>query len=101
MAAAIVKLDALADPVRAATENNDLLGCTWRSLAFRLIGGVHIRRGGREFSCAGVDALIGRADASRATGSPHFKLGLARDLGQAPVRKPLRLHKAPVRCGLG
>ncbi len=66
MAAAIIELDALADTVRAAAENDDLLAI--RNFGFRarladerrLIGRVHI--GGRrsEFGGAGIDALIDR-----------------------------------------
>ena len=63
VAAAIVKLDPLADPVRPAAQNDDLFGVRWASLAFgiavglSLIRGIHIGRLRLEFGGAGVDPL--------------------------------------------
>ena len=72
VAAAIVELDALADAVRAAAENDDLVFVRRRRLIGgaagerRLVGRIHVggRRG--EFGGAGVDALEHRAHAERA-----------------------------------
>ena len=66
MDAAIIELDALADPVGAAAEDDTLRAVARLGFAFRrvdpvaLIGRVHIRGQRREFGGAGVDALIDR-----------------------------------------
>ena len=66
MAAAIVELDALADAVRAAAEDDDLLGVRRARLALRrsgearLIGRVHIGGGRGELCRASIDALVDR-----------------------------------------
>ncbi len=68
---AIVELDALADPVRSAAENDDLVLVRWRALVRqltrerRLIGRIHVGGGGGELGRAGVDALEHRANAER------------------------------------
>src|SRR5581483_10535590 len=68
---AIIELDALADPVRPAAEDHDLLLVRGRALVGggarerRLIGRIHIGGGGSELGRAGVDALEHRADAER------------------------------------
>ena len=67
MDTAIVEFDPLADPVRTAAQDDDLLAVGDLGLAFRLgqavafIAGVHIGRFAGEFCGAGVDALIDRA----------------------------------------
>ncbi len=90
--AAVVELDALADPVRAAAENHDLLALGRLGLALLLVGGVHVGGLRRELGGAGVDALVDR---------PHAQLVAARaDRGlvgpeqprQAAIRKSLRLQ---------
>ncbi|MBA7468683.1 hypothetical protein ES707_03935 [subsurface metagenome] len=68
MAAAIVELDALADAVRPAAEDDDLLAIRRRAFISRvagerrLIGRIHVGRGGGEFRRAGIDPLEHRAD---------------------------------------
>ena len=69
VAAAIVELDALADAVRPAAEDDDLLAR--RDLGFgaglagegRLVGRVHVGGGRGEFGSTCVDALVDRVDA--------------------------------------
>ena len=69
VAAAIVELDALADAVRPAAEDDDFLAR--RNLRFgagladegRLVGGIHVGGGRGEFGGACVDALVDRVDA--------------------------------------
>ncbi len=70
VAAAIVELDALADPVRAATQDDRFLAVRRCGFAFRdlaqgagLVGRVHVGGVGGEFGGAGVDALEDRANA--------------------------------------
>ena len=79
VAAAVVELDALADPVRTTAEDHHLAPRLWRYLTLRghdlelacgiepfdraLVAGVVVRRGGSEFSGAGVDRFEYRIDA--------------------------------------
>jgi len=64
MDAAIVELDALADPVGPAAQNDDLLAVARIGLAFRrldavaLVAGIHIRRQRGELGGTGIDALV-------------------------------------------
>ena len=58
--AAVVELDALADAVRAAAEDDDLLPRRRVRLALLLVGAVEVRRERLELGRAGVDALVGR-----------------------------------------
>src|SRR5690348_13715313 len=76
MAAAIVKLDALADAVGSAAEDHDplfawLLG---RRFVFLFVGAVVIRRVGLELGRAGIDRLVGGHDAAglAAVADRHF-----------------------------
>ena len=83
VAAAVVELDALADAVRPAAEDHDLLLVRRRGLAGggagerRLVGRIHVggRRG--ELGRAGVDALEHRPHAERAAAlaSPRRRSG--------------------------
>ena len=73
VAAAVVELDALADAVRAAAEDDRLLAIARLGLALgrlaeraALVGRVHVGRRRRELGRAGVDALEHRPHAQRA-----------------------------------
>ena len=72
MAAAVVELDALADAVGPAAEDDDFLLVGRRRLVGdfagerRLVGRIHVGRGRGEFGGAGVDALEHRPHAERA-----------------------------------
>src|SRR6516165_6594652 len=84
MDTAVVELDALANSVRSPTENDHFSPIARVGLAFgrikpaALVRGIHVRRKGREFSCAGVDALVSRPQivASAAFGH-HFLVELS------------------------
>ena len=85
VAAAIVKLDALPDPVGTAAEN-DHLGALRRPrftgrrpVERRLVGRVHIGGGRSEFRRAGVDALVDGLDAERRADRRNV---LFRDIGE-------------------
>ena len=79
MDAAIVELDALADAVGAAAQDDDLVARGGRRLAFRLahpvalVGRIHVGGERGELGGAGVDALIDGMDA--------VEIAPARDLG--------------------
>ena len=71
VAAAIVELDALADAVGAAAEDDDLLAVGRARLVGdgagerHLVGRVHVGGGRGELGGAGVDALVDRMDVER------------------------------------
>ena len=58
--AAVVELDALADPVRTAAEDDDLLSVGLAGLVLVAVGRVEVRRVGLELRGAGVDQAVGR-----------------------------------------
>ena len=62
VAAAVVELDALADPVGAAAENDDLVARVRIRLAGRLVRAVEIRRERFELRRAGIDPLVDRLE---------------------------------------
>ena len=79
VAAAIVELDALADAVRPAAEDDDLLARPWAAprrpalpAKGARIGRVHVGGGRGELGRAGVDALVDRAHAERAAARVTF-----------------------------
>ena len=101
VAAAVVELDPLADPVRPAAEDDRLLPPRGLALAggglaegAGLIGGIHVGRGGAELAGAGVDALEHRPNARRLARRAHLGLGLLGQLGQARVGKAQGLQPA-------
>ena len=104
MAAAIVKLDALADPVRSTAENDDFVLVRRRALVDhmacerRFIGRIHIRGRRREFGRTGVDAFEYGTHAERATLRFHGLFGPARQHGQPRIRKAHRLQASHAKC---
>ena len=74
--AAVVELDALADAVRSAAEDDDFLFVRLAGFVFVAVGGVEIRRVGLELRGAGIDEAVGRDDAF------GFALGADRVLGR-------------------
>ena len=106
VAAAIVELDALADAVRTAAEDDDLLPVRGLRLVGdgagerRLVGRVHVggRRG--ELGRAGVDALEHRPHAERAPRRRHIGLGALRQHREARVGEAHRLEAAQRAGGL-
>ncbi len=127
--AAIVELDALADAVRAAAEDDHLalsrrLGLAFgRVFAVALVAGIHVGRGRGELGGAGVDALVDRADARaaaqrrdlgfascpassarRASEKPSFfsrEHSRARSLRQAVGARPRLPHRRRARSPAG
>ena len=57
MAAAVVELDSLADAVRPAAEDHDLLARLRRGLVLGLVARVQVRREALELGRAGIDAV--------------------------------------------
>uniref|UniRef100_A0A0N4ZAF6 NAD-specific glutamate dehydrogenase n=1 Tax=Parastrongyloides trichosuri TaxID=131310 RepID=A0A0N4ZAF6_PARTI len=108
VAAAVVELDALADAVGTAAEDDGFLlvrrgGFALGDLAqgAGLIGRIHIGGGRGELGGAGVDALEHRAHAERATGGAHGGFGRTGQLGQTGVGEALGLELAEVDLGRG
>ncbi len=89
---AVVEFDALADAVRAAAEDHDLLAVGRVGLALFIVGRVHIGRVGGELGRAGVDPLVHRADAQRVAALAHLLVGAVHQEGQAAVREALLLE---------
>ncbi len=100
MAAAIVELDALADAVRPAAEDDDLLAVRRRALVRRvacerrLVGRVHVGRGRGEFRRAGVDALEHRAHVELVALGGGFRLGQAGENRKPGIGKAHGLQRA-------
>ena len=100
VAAAIIELDALADAVRAAAEDDDFLLVGRRRLIDgaagerHVVGRIHIGRGGSEFGGAGVDALEHRPHAEVVALLRYGCRGLAGELGEPGIGKAHRLEPA-------
>ena len=73
MHAAIIEFDTLADPVRAAAENNDFFPIGRPGFAFLFIGGIQISGIGGKFRRTGINALIDRADILLMADIAHFR----------------------------
>ena len=107
MDAAIVELDALADAVRAAAEDDDLAAASVGSASHSgavaaLVGGIHVRRQRGEFGGAGVDALVDRAHAERGAALRDRRLAEPVELRQRASEKahaPSAAASAPASCG--
>ncbi len=63
MHAAVVELDALADAVRPAAEDHDLLAFGPLGLVFAFVGRIQIGRERLELGAAGIDGIEYRFDA--------------------------------------
>jgi hypothetical protein len=61
--AAVVELDALADSVRSAAEDDDFLFVGRACFVFVAVGGVEVGGVGFEFGGAGIDEAVGGDDA--------------------------------------
>ncbi len=92
MHAAVVELDALADAVRAAAEDHDLLLVGRHGLALVLVGRVHVGGTGGEFGGAGVDALVDRADTQFVATLAEFGFAGLQQIGQTTVGEALALQ---------
>jgi hypothetical protein len=104
--AAVVELDALADAVGPAAEDDDLsaigdLGLVGELAGKgRLVGRIHIGRGRGEFGRAGVDALVDGVDVEAGTEFCHLLGGGAGERAEAGIRKTERLEHAQI-LGVG
>ena len=85
--AAVVELDALPDPVRAAAQDDDLLLRARLRLAERLERPVHVGRERLELGRARVDALVGRGDALLEPARAHRALVDAQHARRARGRR--------------
>ena len=92
MDTAIVEFDSLADPVRAAAEDDHLLAVGRRGFALGagegLVTGIHIGGLGGEFGGAGVDALEHRMYAGLMPRGGDRAAGLAGQFRHAGVGEP-------------
>ena len=73
--AAVVELDALADAVGAAAQDDHLGPARGRRLVALLVVGVEVGRLGRELAGAGVDPVVVRLDLPLAAPGAHLRLG--------------------------
>ena len=81
MAAAIVKLNPLPDPVRPAAKDDDLFAvrrrrfALWRAETGRFVGRIHVRRLGLKFGCASINPLEDGPHAKFVAVRAHLILG--------------------------
>ena len=92
MHAAVVELDALADAVRAATQDRDLAARRGRRLALFFVGRVQVGGGGGELGSTGVDALEDRTQPERMTPGAQFVLGHADEPREARIGEAAALQ---------
>src|SRR3546814_20050474 len=99
MAAAIVELDPLPDPVRPAAEDDDFLPVAGLRLVLRLaearclVGRIHIRRARLEFGRAGVDPLEHRRSEERRVGKECVSTCRSR---QSPYHSKTNKHDTSI-----
>ena len=90
--AAVVELDALADPVRPAAEDHHLFRFAWPHLVIALVvGRIVVRRVRLELRRAGVHEPEAGHEAKRMAFGPHFALGALGEVADLPVGEPERL----------
>jgi len=92
--ATVIELNALADAVRAAAEDDDLFLLLGLGLALLFIRGVHIRRGRGELGGAGIHALVHWAHLRGMAPRTQLFLSDAEQLRQAAVGEALALPGA-------
>ncbi len=102
--AGIVELDALADPVRAAAEDDHLGAVPRGYLGLGVVGRVQVGRARGELRCAGVHRVVHRPHAQVLAQRPDPGLGRPPDLGDLRVGEPRALggaeHVSGQRPGL-
>ena len=107
VAAAIVKLNPLSDPVRATAKDDDFLGVGRTRFAFHiahrggLVGGIHIRRLRFKLGGTGVDPLEDGVDAQIAAGTADLRFVTAGQFGKAGIGKAHHLQLANAVRGDG
>ena len=94
--AAVVELDALADPVGPGAEDDDGRALGLRKLVLELVRRVEVRRLGLDLSRAGVDGFVHRPHARRPSQPADGRLVGARQRRDAGVRHAERLQPSPV-----
>ncbi len=94
MAAAVVELDALADAVRPAAEDHDLVARRGIGLALALVGAVEVGGERLELGRAGVDALVGRREVEVEARRAHGVLVDAEDRAELAVADAGPLQRA-------
>ena len=96
MDTAVVELDALADPVGARPEDDDLTAGGRADFALVLVGGIVIRRLGDELGRTGVDGLVRRNDARCLSCGADFVLGPLPQVGELAIGESETLGAPPV-----
>ena len=95
MDAAVVELDALADPVGSRAQDHHLGSVGGPDLVLLLPRRVVVRRLGRELGATGVDGLVGREHAGRLATLAHLRRVDAPQVGELGVGEPQPLRPAP------
>jgi hypothetical protein len=93
MATAIVELQPLADTVRPAAKDHDLLARRRIGFAFLLVRAVHVRREGLELGGAGIDPLVGGTQTCFDPGLAHGALVAAKDHAEVTIAEPRALER--------
>ena len=96
--AAVVELDALADAVGAAAQDDHLPAGGRDRFVLLVVGRVEVRGEGFELRRAGVDDLVGRHDAGRLADAADFLFALA---GQKPDVLVGEAHALGLAQGFG
>ena len=98
MHTAIIKLDALADTIRATAENHDFFTVGRQRLAFFVIGRIHVRCRGRKFCSTSVNALENRPYVRLDSLLTNGLLVLPHQLRDSRITKALalQLSKSPL-----
>ena len=91
--AGVVELDALADAVRPAAEDDHLGAITARHLGLLVVGRVQVRCARRELGGARVHREVHRPDARRVALPPDLLFGRSAELSELRVREPGRLGR--------
>src|SRR5262249_50628326 len=100
--AAVVELDALADPVRPAAENDDLAPRFGVGLALAgLVGGIEVRRVGSELGATGIDRLVDPPDAGTRPERARVVLADAHQFGEPVIGEPHALPGPQPLAALG
>ena len=92
MHAAVVEFDALADTVRTAAQDHDLVTGRRVGLALLLVGRVQVRSVGGELGRTGVDTLVDREHFQLVAVTTQVLVGDTQQLGQPLVREALALE---------
>ncbi len=94
--AGIVELDALADPVRPAAEDDDSRTAGGRDLVPLVVAGVQVRRGRSELGGAGVNHVVHRPDPDGVPPHAYLRLGQSGELADLRVGESCRLGRDQV-----